>query len=827
MIRHQTFLLAGYHRHADVPVCKVVLEFEQHELDGLSASHVDEMWRSIRFQLGEAAQVGLHRSELSAGARPEERLAAMFAVCCIALQHRIGHRVEQRGVIAGNQPGHSIAWYEYDHPDAAVDVCELVEAWLGELLDDADAVHEGIGGELPDRIEQLAHAFGELRMPADTHAIDAAARSRGLPCLRLDRPPCDPIEGSFRLRPHGLLRLGQGWRQHTVDGTFCVSRSQAAFPLVRDRRRRFERLRSLGVPLAGSHPEARWCASAARAVRAARRIGRPVVLRRLQSAGGPSAAEPLSDDDAVLRSAQHALPGSGEVLVEPYIEGDRWCLPVAGGRAGPVVVRIDRTGAHTHHQLDEIDSALVQHCESMVRKLDVGLAVVRLVASDLEQPLEESGGAVIDIDLAPRLDALFAADEAILATLAERFIDWLYPDPAEARIPVFAVTGTNGKTTTCRMLAAIFRQSHGGVGLACSDGTDVDGKTLSEEEHGYLPGHLTVLDNPHTHLAVLESTRGGAVSTGQGYDRSVAAACLNISDDHLNDHLGIRDLDEMASVKQGIVESAKQAAVLNADDRRCLAMAPGLTGRRVGLFSLEQPPERLLERQLSCEVAAAVDHVDGEEWLFLCTHDARMPVTRVADIPVCYQGRARQNIANALAALLLAYFAGEDTAAIAQGLQQLETDFDTHHGRLNFVEGLPFTLILDYAHNPEGLRLLAEFVERTPVSGRRILNFSCSGGNTDAFIREVGRAAAGGFDLYVCKPFTLKYDREIWEVPQLLREGLLEAGITAEKIIVQDHEMESIRHTLELARPGDLVVVVGGKVGKRDIWEFLEGWSRS
>lgn len=822
------FLLAGYHRHANVPVCKVVLEFEEHELKGLSASRAEELERTIQAQIGE--QVSVHGTggfETLTSARTEDQLALVFANTCIALQRAIGHRPAQHGVVAGGPNRQATAWFEHDHPDAGIDVGELVEEWFDVLLCPDETAHEAFHKALPDHIERLSQAHADRMMPADTHAIDTAARSRDIPCQRLDRPPCEPIKGDFRLRPNGLLRLGQGWRQHTVDGTFCVSRCEAAYPLIRDRRKRFDKLISLDVPLAAAHQEARWCASAVRAVRAARRIGRPVVLRTLRSGSGPTAAVQPDDEDAIVRAAESMLARDREILVEPHIEGDGWFLPVAGGRAGPVIVRINRDGVRSGHGLDEINEVLLLQCEATVRELDVGLAIIRIAAPDLKSPLAESGGAVIDIDLEPRLEALFDADSPDLAELAERFIDWLYPDPGKARIPIFAVTGTNGKTTTSRFLASVLRQVESGVGLACSDGSDVDGERLSTTEDAYLPGHLTVIDHPGTRIAVLESTRGGAVSTGQGYDRSMVAACLNVSEDHLNDQLGVRDLDEMALIKQGIVDCADQAVVLNADDQRCLNMAGSLGGRRIGLFSLAQASEHLLSRAPGCEAAATVEDISGVEWLILHTGSDRIPITRVTDIAVCYQGRARHNVANALAAILLAHFAGVEPVAIADGLERLGTDFESQHGRLNFVEGLPFTLVMDYAHNPDGLRHLAEFSSRTPTEGRRILNFSCSAGNSDDFIRDVGRAAAGAFDLYVCKPFTLKHHRELEEVPRLLREGLLDAGVCADSIIVRDEEMESVTHTLELARPGDLVVVIGGKMRKRELWEYFSEWRRS
>lgn len=828
IVKH--FMLAGYNRLGRSSVFLLNLKMNEAEVKGLRAGTetVSGILPAIQalvgadFTLPASMNKSMHTLQ-----RGEDQAALLLARTAIAIQRRAGHLVEEVGVDGCHRPGHSRPWFEYDHPDtgyhAAVLACEL----LTTVLDRDRATIDWNSADLPQSLHDRLDAFiadnAPLAMPADSRAIYEAARARNIPCVRMDRPPCDPISGDFRLREHGLLRLGQGHRQHTVDGTLCVSRSQQAHPLVRNRMARFARLAALGIPLAATRTGARWCLGATRAFRAARQIEGPVAMRPVQYSAGRATTLRPDGEAAIRRGAALALRYGDQVLVEPLIEGSTWLLPVSGYKAGTLLRQSRRGDHYLFEPVDAPDDSIARLGEFIARELGAGLIVVKIIAPEVSVPLQQSSGCVIDVDLAPHLDRLYTADDPELARVAGAFVDWIFPDPVKSRIPVIAVTGTNGKTTTCRLLSRMMCEAGYRTGLACSDGSLIDDEQISELEDGYLPGHYTVLDNPRTELAVLECTRGAAASTGLGFDRCSVAVCLNISEDHLNDRLGIRDLDEMAALKRTIVECADQAVVLNADDPRCLAMATHLGGRRIGLVSQTMPAGELLSLAGAGGVVGVVEPVAEVDWLVIHERGRRTPVVQVADVPICYQGRAVHNVSNALHAMLLGHVMDLEAPVIARGLSRLETSFDIHHGRLNYFHGLPFELVMDYAHNPDGLHHLKLFVQNTPVSGKRILNFSCAASNSDEFIGLVAAAAAGGFDHYVCKGFGLLYDRTPGEVPRLLHDGLLQAGVSADAISMVEDEFESIDHTLDMASSGDLVVIIGGK-RKKAIWEWIAGY---
>ncbi len=819
----RTFMYSGYNRLGPCPLLHYHLGLSDAELQALDPglSEALESFEWLKSVIDPISNPAIE--PLTCG---QDGMGQWFAGLALAILRRAGHRVSRFGIDDCIVQGQTRPWFEYDHPDsghaAAELALELTEYLLGRRLDRQGSVEEAWQRGLNDQLDTFVREHAPLATPCDTLAIIDAARDRGIPRLRLDRPPSDPIEGDFRLRPHSLLRLGQGSRQHTVDGTFCVSRSERVFGLVRNRETRLQALASMHVPTAASHPDAAWCLGESRVVRAWRRIGRSVAVRPVGSLSGLASTLDVDTEDKVRSAARAALSYGEQVLVEPFIPGRQWLLLVGGGQCRSVLgERTEAGGGFNVFDLERVHPSITTMAEQIAARLDVGLMAVQIVTDDIDCPLAESGGVVVDVDLAPRLDRYLDAGDPQLHELAIAFVDWLFPDSARSRVPVVAVTGTNGKTTTARMIHRILLHSNRQSAMACSDGSFIGNAEISDTEDGHLIGHLRVLDHPETGVAVLESTRGSAGSTGLGFEHCRVGVCLNVSEDHLDDDLAIASIEEMARIKCSILEASDDAVVLNADDRHCLGMLAKLDGRRIGLVSQQQTAGNLAELMTPVGALAVVESLEGRDWLVVHDDGCKIPVVAIDEVPVCHGGRAVHNVSNTLHAILSAYLIGVAPSVIAAGLRELDTSFETHFGRLNQVDGLPFELIIDYAHNPDGLAKLAEFVRRTSVKGRRILNFSCSAANSDAFIRRMGEEAAGAFDHYVCKGFTYLYQRQPGEVARHLRAGLLSAGVSDESITVSEEEMWSIEETLAMARPGDLVVIVAGKKNKRRIYQMI------
>lgn len=826
-----TFAFAGSNRRSRLPIIEQHVRFDTRELaifDERPAAFASRLEALLDETLG-GGRPAPDAQPPDSQMAPEVRCGNLYAAAAVALQNAARHIVRESGADAGSEPGCCRAYFEYEENDTAHAAADLARAAVQALLDAGTAGaetpgldHESLAG-LREQTGRFLDEAVPRAMPHDGRAIFEAALDRDIPCFRMDRPPYRPIQGDFRIRHNALFRLGHGHCQHTVDGTFCVDLSQPAHALVRDRRKLFRKLEALGVPLPSGRQPSRFCLSPGRASRVAAQHGFPAAVRPALRAHGRGVALNLEDADAVRRAAETALQVSDQALVEPHVPGRTYRLLLAGCRPLTVLEKPGDSGEWRPRDLGRLHPSLPQLGERIATAFNAGLVAVTFVTPDAARALEDVGGAVVDVDLAPRLDRLFAPDDPLLHETAGAFVDWMLPDPAEARIPVIAITGTNGKTTTCRLVARIMECAGYRTGLACSDGTYIRGRRISQYEDGYLPGHLTVLDNPEVDLAVLESALGGALSAGLGFNWCNAAACLNVTPDHLDDAMERSTVDDLAEIKGWIVERTQEVAVLNADDNRCLSMQSRLPGRRIGLASLHGDGAWLRERAGPGGVACVEESIGDENWIVLYGNRGRKPVMPVGEMPVAFGGRARHNVSNALHAAALCHLMGIGADTIARGLADLEGSFEALPGRLTFFHELPFDVVMDYAHNPDGMRHMCQFADQVPVEGRRILALSCAAYNHDDFIRDTARAAAGHFDHYVCKNFGNLFERQPEEGPQLLRDGLLAGGVAPGDITCIPDEFEAIDAAMGMAREGDLVVILAGK-RKQQIWDWINSF---
>jgi len=351
--------------------------------------------------------------------------------------------------------------------------------------------------------------------------------------------------------------------------------------------------------------------------------------------------------------------------------------------------------------------------------LDVGILVLTLVSPDISAPLDESGAAFVDLDIAPELDSFLTEDSMILADTMDAFMSWLYPVDAQAEIPLIVVTGTNGKTTTSRMIYEVLKQAGYAPGLACTEGIySASGQLLDEGDLSGLSGHYALFTDPSLDSAVLETARGGSLTVGLAYSQCDVAVCLNVTDDHLEER-GVNTLEQMAAVKRFIVQGAREAIILNADDGLCLSMLPFTTTRKTCLASTEQSSQSLWRQYGTDFCLAVVENILGQDHLVLYDQQQKILIAAVNELPATFNGCARHNIVNALHASAACYFTGAQPGAIRNALCQFRMNYENTPGRLNFYDELPFRALIDYAHNTDGVQYLCEFVRETWWSSSR------------------------------------------------------------------------------------------------------------
>ncbi|MFL6194144.1 MAG: cyanophycin synthetase [Thermoanaerobaculia bacterium] len=476
------------------------------------------------------------------------------------------------------------------------------------------------------------------------------------------------------------------------------------------------------------------------------------------------------------------------------------------------------TGGTAIDVTDEIhhDNRLMAERAVMAVGLDVG--GVDFISPDITRSYKEVGGAIVEINAAPGFRMHLAPTEGKPRDVAGPVIDMLFPRGNRFRIPIAAITGTNGKTTTTRMVGHILKLSGYKVGMSTTDGVYIDG---SRNVRGDMTGPWSsqiVLRDPSIDAAVLETARGGIVRSGLGWRQCNVGAVLNVASDHLGLG-GIDSLEDLAAIKQIIVEVAQDYCVLNADDERVARMAEASPAEPI-YVTMDPKNERVRRHVRAKGKAVALEEGLNGRMVVLYYGERHIPLLWARQIPATIEGRALHNIQNAMFAAAIAHGMGVGVENIRQGLRTFSTDFFQAPGRLNFYNEHPFRVLLDYAHNAHSMEAVARTVLELAVHGRRIGVIASPGDRRDEDMIALAHAAAPAFDLVLVREDDDLRGRQPGETAAVLRRGLLEAGLPAERIVNGAFsEEDAVVHALRMARSGDLVVIFGDKLA-RD-WELI------
>lgn len=457
--------------------------------------------------------------------------------------------------------------------------------------------------------------------------------------------------------------------------------------------------------------------------------------------------------------------------------------------------------------------------------LDVG--GVDFLTTDISLSHRQTGGAICEVNAAPGFRMHVAPSEGTPRDVAGPVIDMLFPPGQSARIPIAAITGTNGKTTTSRMTAHIFKMTGKVVGLTTTDAVYIDGHRTVEGDMTGPQAARIVLRDPSVEVAVLETARGGMLRRGIGFRRCNVGACLNIQSDHLG-LKGIDTLEQLAEVKRTVVEIARDTAVLNADDELCLRMADYTQAEHLCYVTMNPDHGIVREHILAGGRAVVLEQGMAGHMITLYDGESHIPILWTHAIPATLQGKALHNVQNAMFAAAITFSMGVALDEIRLGLQTFDTTFVQSPGRMNIYDRHPFKVILDYGHNPAAIEAMVALTKRLDVDGERIVVLSGPGDRRDEDIAEIARLCAGHFDHYVCRRDDSLRGRDGDEIPGILRRALAEHGVAEDAISVIPDEAEALDAALQRARPGDLVLAFGDNVERcwSQITEFEPGIER-
>ena len=465
------------------------------------------------------------------------------------------------------------------------------------------------------------------------------------------------------------------------------------------------------------------------------------------------------------------------------------------------------TGGIAIDRTDDIHPENIWIAQRVAKIIGLDIAGIDVVTPDITKPLREVDGVIVEVNAAPGFRMHASPSVGLPRNVGAAVLDMLFPNHKPSRIPIIAITGTNGKTTTTRMTAHIYRQTGKVVGYTSTDGVYI-GDYLAEKGDNTGPySAAMILKDPTVEIAVLESARGGILRSGLAFDRCDIGIVLNVAADHLG--LGdINTIEQMARVKGVVAETVKPDgyAILNADDPLVAEMAQKVKSK-VAYFSMNPDNQIILEHIRRDGLAAIYE--DG--YLSILEADWKLRIEKATKCPVTMGGMAPFMIANALAACLAAFCQGVDIETIRRGIRTFNPSAEQTPGRMNLFDLGEYHVLIDYAHNPHGYEAVGSFVKNW--QGTKIGVIGGPGDRRDEDLILLGEIAAGVFDRIIIKEDEDKRGRQPGETAQLIAKGIfqVDSNPKCETIL---NEAEALETALSEAKAGDLVVIFPESVTK-------------
>ena len=800
----------------------------------------------------------------------------------LELQSLAGSDVTFGKTRGAGEVGHYNMVYEYGQRDVGLEAAKLGRSLLISLL--PEEVAKQVKTDLSDDFDFAKELHDFIRFAQtkefgpSTGSLVQAAESRDIPWIRLNK--------------YSLVQFGHGKHQQRIQATITSQTNHIAVEISCDKEDTHNLLNDLGLPV----PKQEMIYGAQQAVRAASRIGYPVVVKPLNANHGRGVSIDLKTDEEVEIAFDFAKAQgtSRAVLVESYLTGMDHRMLVVNGELVAVAKRVPGhvkgDGKHsiselidivnsdprrgvghekvlTQLKLDDQANRLLKNAgytpesilqdeevlylrdtanlstggtaidmtdqvhpdnrEMAVRAITaVGLDVggVDFLTADITQSYKEIGGGIVEVNAAPGFRMHVAPSEGQSRDVSGNVIDMLFPPGTPSRIPIAAITGTNGKTTTSRMLANILKSSGHIVGMTSTDGVYIDGKLSVKGDMTGPQSAQIVLRDPAVDCAVMETARGGIARSGLGYKEADVSAVLNVQSDHLGLR-GIDTLEQLAEIKRIVVEVAKDTAVLNADDPLCLKMADHTNCEHICYVTLNIQHGLVREHIRSGGRAVVLETGINGEMITIYDNGAHIPLLWTHLIPATLEGKATHNVQNAMFAAAMAYSMGKTLDEIRHGLRTFDTSFFQAPGRMNVYDEHSFRVILDYGHNAASIELMSQLSDKLEIAGKRIVVLAGPGDRRDEDLINIGKAAAGHYDIYICKADDNRRGRGIDETPQMIAGALKEAEVDEKNIIVIADEQEAIDHALKLAEADDLVLIFGDAITR--CWKQITSFNNA
>ncbi|NEU08931.1 cyanophycin synthetase [Flavihumibacter sp. R14] len=464
------------------------------------------------------------------------------------------------------------------------------------------------------------------------------------------------------------------------------------------------------------------------------------------------------------------------------------------------------TGGTSIDVTDMVHPQNVFICERIARVVGLDICGIDIMAENLTEPLTDNGGVVLEVNAAPGFRMHLAPSEGLPRNVAAPVIDMLYPPGKSAGIPIIAVTGTNGKTTTTRLIAHIVKNNGYRVGYTTSDGVYIQNSMMLKGDTTGPVSAEFVLKDPTVEFAVLETARGGILRSGLGFSNCDIAVITNIQEDHLGIS-EIHTLEDLARVKGVVVGAVKRDgwAILNADDKHCVKI--GREARcNVAFFTLDEKNPVVVEHCRKGGIAAVYEN----GFITIKKGDWKIRIEKVTHVPITFNGTVSFMTQNALAASLATFVWGFKIEDIRLSLETFVPSAAHTPGRMNIFNFKDFRLMVDFAHNPAGLNGIKDFLATLDVEHHTGI-ISGTGDRRDDDLREVGRISARMFnDIIICQEKYLR-GRTRENMVDLLLEGIREVNPELPVEVINEGD-KALAFSIDNARQGSFITIIGDSV---------------
>ena len=461
------------------------------------------------------------------------------------------------------------------------------------------------------------------------------------------------------------------------------------------------------------------------------------------------------------------------------------------------------TGGTATDLTDDVHPEVRYAAERIGRLIGLDIIGIDLLAETLTRPLEQQSAGVVEVNAGPGFRMHISPTHGTGRPVGEHVVDMLFPDGSDGRVPITAITGTNGKTTTTRLIAHLLRHAGRQVGMACTGTIEIDNHVIMRGDYSGPQAAQIVLREPTVDHAVLEVARGGIMRRGLGFDACDVGVLLNIASDHLGES-DIHTLDELARCKTVVVDAVhpEGTCVLNADDPRVMDQGTYWSRGTIIYFSMQPDTEALRDHTASHGILFTVKN--GR--IVMVQGQVEAEVIEVNDVPIAFEGHAPFNVQNAMAAAAAGYALGLTLGDIKMGLQTFHPTPGQLPGRTNLIEADGVRCLIDYGHNVPALTALEPLVSGLS-SKRRISVASAPGNRRDEDLTALGAQLAKMHDvLFICE--SDPRGRPVGEAAQLLRQGAETATVERCKVEVVMREYDAVDRAMDEASEGDLLVLL-------------------